>query len=657
MDTTLATLVEELAKDSTFSADRCLDITSSPAFAKSVDADRSLSEKLLSKMMKGLRARKRSSDGTTAAKWEKVIQLSSRLLSTTKEPVTKAKPNKSSGLSAKQKDSSHQGLPKTASEYKSRIEKHKKKMYKNPPALPPPTIAIEEHWYPLPERDEESGELKFKGGGNDIKYLIKEFTPNRTPEEVLRAGSFGGTYFRPITSAVTNLQYDAKEVLQDTVDPAWIAGLDESRMLTSSVYRTEVNKYGVKCGGCLGMWESSGWIADSDPYGWFQWYCRFYQENTIQGGWNVYIPQSMNEALSTLDNDLAHFAMNDTSSVHRCLNVLSSLDSSRCDPTGFQDLHTEEKLCNLLRNFEERKSHCKQVTAAKWDEAISLATRLLAITREGGSFECTSLSLSSCSDQPRDLPKSVSVDKARFDLSQKKYIMHSVLISTQSSPLPARDSDTGELSFSAHQGECSHLIGQFHPNRTPEEMLRAGVFGGTYFRTGENAGINAPLDAMELMELMGDTVDPSWIDGMDVPRMLTSNVYRVEVNKYGVKCSETSGDSDSWLADHDPYGWLQWYCRFYQGQRCSDDGRQINRWLMNAGPDGKIRVQLCENIIAEGADFDDVTTSPAERQTLLHWGIEMTPQMFRPMAKQTLQQWGIETTLPVFTTYGAHVWA
>ena len=24
------------------------------------------------------------------------------------------------------------------------------------------------------------------------------------------------------------------------------------------------------------MWESSGWITEVDPYGWFMWYCRFY---------------------------------------------------------------------------------------------------------------------------------------------------------------------------------------------------------------------------------------------------------------------------------------------------------------------------------------------------------------------------------------------
>ena len=36
----------------------------------------------------------------------------------------------------------------------------------------------------------------------------KEFRPNMTPKEVLQAGSFGGTYFRPIKSSVTGLKYN-----------------------------------------------------------------------------------------------------------------------------------------------------------------------------------------------------------------------------------------------------------------------------------------------------------------------------------------------------------------------------------------------------------------------------------------------------------------
>jgi len=116
-----------------------------------------------------------------------------------------------------------------------------------------------------------------RAANGDVLFVDhKEFRPNTSPEEVLRAGAFGGTYFRPITSAVTNISYKSSEVLKDTVKPEWIAGLDREQ-LSSSTYRTDINKFGVKCGGSLGMWESSGWMVDSDPYGWFQWYCRFYQ--------------------------------------------------------------------------------------------------------------------------------------------------------------------------------------------------------------------------------------------------------------------------------------------------------------------------------------------------------------------------------------------
>lgn len=100
-----------------------------------------------------------------------------------------------------------------------------------------------------------------------------EFQPNLSPMEVLQAGSFGGTYYRPIHSKVTGLDYDKMwlELPQD-----WLKGLNVKRCVSRSVYNNDLNKYKVKCGGDLDMWESSGWINKQDPYGWFHWYCRFY---------------------------------------------------------------------------------------------------------------------------------------------------------------------------------------------------------------------------------------------------------------------------------------------------------------------------------------------------------------------------------------------
>jgi len=180
--------------------------------------------------------------------------------------------------SAENKDDKPNSLPKTNTQYRARLVKYKAEIYKDPPVLPPVTMSIEPQKVALPKRNAKTGELTFPPGNNtDTNKLLKDFHPNRTPQEVLEAGSFGGTYFRPIGSSVTNVYYKSYEVIQDTLSPEWIQNLDVNRMLTSTTYRNAVNKYGVKCGGSLGMWESSGWIADCDPYGWFQWYCRFYQ--------------------------------------------------------------------------------------------------------------------------------------------------------------------------------------------------------------------------------------------------------------------------------------------------------------------------------------------------------------------------------------------
>jgi hypothetical protein len=93
--------------------------------------------------------------------------------------------------------------------------------------------------------------------------------------KVIRAGSFGGTYFRPIHSSVTGRSYTDeawKELPQE-----WLKGLNIKKVVASPTYDINVNKYHEKCGQDLEAWESSGWITEVDPYGWFQWYCRFYQ--------------------------------------------------------------------------------------------------------------------------------------------------------------------------------------------------------------------------------------------------------------------------------------------------------------------------------------------------------------------------------------------
>eukprot|EP00977_Amphora_coffeiformis_P009577 scaffold2205_cov167-Amphora_coffeaeformis.AAC.3 len=170
-----------------------------------------------------------------------------------------------------------EGVPSSVSVYLGRLKTQRKELYKNPPALPPSSVVIQEKTAPLPERDAD-GFLTFQPGtGKYDAAPVKTFHPNLTPEEILRGGAFGGTYFRSIVSAVTNKKYAGNDALKSSVPDEWIEGLDKKTMLTSQTYNEHVNKFKAKCGGSLGMWESSGWISDADPYGWFQWYCRFYQ--------------------------------------------------------------------------------------------------------------------------------------------------------------------------------------------------------------------------------------------------------------------------------------------------------------------------------------------------------------------------------------------
>lgn len=164
-------------------------------------------------------------------------------------------------------------LPRTVTEYMERLKRQDKELYKNPPVLPPTTIQIYETSHVIQPKRDKSGTYLFSSDAD----IVKQFRPNRSPEEVLHGGAFGGTYFRSIHSAVTNQHYHGADVVRDTLADAWWKGLNESRHLTHQKYDASVNKFGVKCGGSLGMWESSGWISDVDPYGWFQWYCRFFQ--------------------------------------------------------------------------------------------------------------------------------------------------------------------------------------------------------------------------------------------------------------------------------------------------------------------------------------------------------------------------------------------
>ena len=182
-------------------------------------------------------------------------------------------------------------------------------------------------------------------------------------------------------------------------------------------------------------------------------------------------------------------------------------------------------------------------------------------------------------------------------------------------PLPTRD-----------EKSTFHFEGQpaFTPNKSPEEMLREGCFGGSYFRPlySRRLGTTVAEDYLEL--------PASWYSGLDVEKYLLSPVYDPEINKYKVSSGQTieEWEAAGWINHtYDVRGWFQWYCRFFVGRRCEDDERQISRWRKCVGETGRWRRMLLKKYVAmgirevfdDGEDEEQSDVSPVMHQTCHHW--------------------------------------
>jgi hypothetical protein len=83
------------------------------------------------------------------------------------------------------------------------------------------------------------------------------FTPQLTPEEMLRLGVFGGKYMTDCRREFPSRWFTKAKLCADRHDPA-------------------LNFFGVNASQSLAVWRRNGWIRPQDPRGWFQWYCRYY---------------------------------------------------------------------------------------------------------------------------------------------------------------------------------------------------------------------------------------------------------------------------------------------------------------------------------------------------------------------------------------------
>jgi hypothetical protein len=89
------------------------------------------------------------------------------------------------------------------------------------------------------------------------KNFHPEFSPERTPKQMLELGVFGGKY-------MTDCQSEFPK--------SWF----KNAKLSPNKKDVSLNFFKVDASQPLKVWKSKGWIHKDDPRGWFQWYCRYY---------------------------------------------------------------------------------------------------------------------------------------------------------------------------------------------------------------------------------------------------------------------------------------------------------------------------------------------------------------------------------------------
>ena len=157
----------------------------------------------------------------------------------------------------------------------------------------------------------------------------------------------------------------------------------------------------------------------------------------------------------------------------------------------------------------------------------------------------------------------------------------------------------------------------FSTNKIPIEIIKEGAFGGTYFRD-----IYSDINKKWYKNSWKEFIHLKNIDA----KFYASDYYDVNVNKYGVKCETLRfWENKGWINKVDPYGWFQWYFRYWLGRRSKDDQTQINRWKKTVS---RFKVKLVKMVKNADSKYDDYSISPKIRQILLHWDYKLTEKDF-----------------------------
>ena len=162
----------------------------------------------------------------------------------------------------------------------------------------------------------------------------------------------------------------------------------------------------------------------------------------------------------------------------------------------------------------------------------------------------------------------------------------------------------------------SHL---FKPMLSPKEMLKKGVFGGTYFSNLNNL----------------NEISPKIFDGLD-KNLYCNKRYNTKINFFKIKSGQSKEEwfKKGWINKDDPRGWFEWYCKFYSGRIHEDDERQIKRWLAFCGPNGRWRNTIYSKIYKANLEINfSKNLSIRIQQSLLHWSYIINEEDYKKWKK------------------------
>lgn len=98
-------------------------------------------------------------------------------------------------------------------------------------------------------------------------YLEENFKPLLSPTQVVQAGAFGGSYFGQDVHKSND--YDYTELFNFHFKTL------EKDLYLRKKYTPRVNKFKTRSGMPYQYWYDKGWIHERDPYGWFEWWCKY----------------------------------------------------------------------------------------------------------------------------------------------------------------------------------------------------------------------------------------------------------------------------------------------------------------------------------------------------------------------------------------------